>query len=583
MNFIEYIKKISLSFQANSTKAYLILTDMILVVFAIWFSNVGILPFAKTGDFLFFIFLCLILAIYRPGWTFVLFIGTLALENINLAPRSFGLAIRPYQFLGALTAIALVVQMSMKRLPFSLPKWKWYDALPIIFAAAGFLSSLGAASKGMSFKQSAVAATFVVLYFLVRIYVQSFEDLQRIAPFFISSGLVVSAYGIWQNFRFLHGGDPFEVMPGRPNGTFTEADWFGIYLVFLLAVIYTLIYMIGIERSKKQEAIGKIQNTRYNNQIISNNQISNSECLFFSDCRLRFVWNLSLVSCSLFLVILFVALILTVSRSAWIGAVIVTLVFLKFILLGNFFEYSRGINSKWKRFILLLRLDMWQWKKAGKQLLIIVIILGISIGISSKLTRFQLAGRVESTGGLQKITIACTQGASVPEKISNVSELGQYGCRHINLEDIEKEKNAGNFVTETYRPDPNVNVRSEIYKKSIAQIKAHPVFGIGWGSISTILGTDDRGAGLNASNIFLEVWLGSGILGFLSFAILLLYIMIRGMIMFLDRKTENKAIAAFVFLGWAAVIFPNLFNSGIFLGFVWAYLGVVVSLLAEKK
>ena len=53
--------------------------------------------------------------------------------------------------------------------------------------------------------------------------------------------------------------------------------------------------------------------------------------------------------------------------------------------------------------------------------------------------------------------------------------------------DIEKEKAAGNIIQEVYRPDPNVNIRSGIYKKSFEQIKGHPIFGIGWGSMGKIL------------------------------------------------------------------------------------------------
>ncbi|HOX11146.1 MAG TPA: hypothetical protein PK333_04115, partial [Candidatus Moranbacteria bacterium] len=92
--------------QGKTTKIYLILANIILVIFAIWFSNIGLLPFANVSDFLVFAGLGLLLAIYRPGWTFVLFIGSLALENINLAPSVFGLSLRPYQFLGAITIIA---------------------------------------------------------------------------------------------------------------------------------------------------------------------------------------------------------------------------------------------------------------------------------------------------------------------------------------------------------------------------------------------------------------------------------------------------------------------------------------------
>ena len=113
----------------------------------------------------------------------------------------------------------------------------------------------------------------------------------------------------------------------------------------------------------------------------------------------------------------------------------------------------------------------------------------------------------------------------------------------------------------------------------------HPVLGIGWGSINKILGTDERGAGLNASNIFLEVWLGAGLLGFLAFVILLGYILVASVFAFIsnDDKSKNGTAIVFVMLGWAAVVIPNLFNSGIFLGFVWVYLATAISLLSKEN
>ena len=129
-------------------------------------------------------------------------------------------------------------------------------------------------------------------------------------------------------------------------------------------------------------------------------------------------------------------------------------------------------------------------------------------------------------------------------------------------------------------------LRSSMKSAGIAgidQIIKHPILGIGWGNISAILGTDERGMGLNASNIFLEVWLGSGLIGILSFKILLGYIFVKSSIMYLDREIEDKTVTAFIILGWAAIVFPNLFNSGIFLGFLWIYLAIAISLIEAKK
>jgi hypothetical protein len=544
--FVKYIEENSCDLvrvlEGNMTKYYLILANIVLVVFAIWFSNAGLLPFKNAGDFAFFAILALILGLYRPGWTFLFFIGTLALENVNLVPKEFGLALRPYQFFGFITIIALLVQAISKRLAFPLPKFRWQDSLLVIFAVAGFLSATGALNKGVSFKQSLIALSFVVLYFLTRVYVQSLEDAKRVLPFFLSSGFVIALYAVWQNLRFLAEKNSFEVMLGRPNGTFTEPDWLGIYLVFLLAMMLVVIFY----QSRKVSILNYV-----------------------------------------LLVLIFVPLILTVARSAWLGAAFAMLVFLKFILLSRYVEYGDKTKGGWQKLWEILKIQNWQWKKTGVQLCCVLAALGISLllVVALPLTKFQLANRAVSTGGLQKITIACPSNAVLEtgKTIKNIDEIKP--CRHINLEDINAEKAAGNVVLEISRPDPNVNIRAEIYQKAWQQIKENPILGIGWGNISQVLGTDERGAGLNASNIFLEVWLGAGLMGALALVLLLGYILVFSMGAFLSSTNEyrNGTAIAFVMLGWAAVVIPNLFNSGIFLGFVWVYLGVAVGLLAEKE
>ena len=540
---MEFFNKLLEQFFKNTTKMYLILANIILVVFAIWFSNAGLLPFKNLSDFAVFAMLALILGLYRPGWTFLFFIGALVLENVNLAPKEIGLMLRPYQFFGLITIIALFAQFIFKRLAFSLPRFGWYDGLLVVFAVSGFLSSMGALQKSVSFKQSVIALSFVSLYFLTRIYVQSLEDLKRIAPFFLSSGFVVAVYAIWQNIRFLVGSNSFEVMPGRPNGTFTEPDWLGIYLVFLLAMLFVLIY-----HSKQNKLL---------------------------------LWT-----CWFFVMLAMLSLILTVSRSAWLGAFFVALVFLKINLLRKNDNENIAKNS-WQNLRDILSINKWQWKITGLQLFFILLAVGTALALAIPLTRFQLGNRAVSTNGLQKITIACQAGVDsiVPKEIGAINELAKYGCRHIDLEDIANEKAQGKIIMEIARPDPNVNIRAEIYQKSWEQIKKHPVLGLGWGGIGLILGNDERGAGLNASNIFLEVWLGGGVLGIASFVILIFYILIKSIVLFLNtnKSSSNTTAIAFVMLGWIAIIFPNIFNSGIFLGFVWVYLAIAVSLVEKKE
>jgi len=300
--------------------------------------------------------------------------------------------------------------------------------------------------------------------------------------------------------------------------------------------------------------------------------------------------NAKLIGIIVVLCALTISLILTVSRSAWLGVVIVTLPFLKLIALKG---VKASSNKKaWDNVRAMLRLSDWDWWGFGRALAGVVVVLILSIGIIYifHLTTFQLGSRAQSTGGLQKITIACETGAAnpVPLKINSVDELAAYDCKHINLEDIEKEKSAGNKVVEVNRPDPNVGIRAKIYRISWEQIKTHPIFGIGWGSIGDILGRDERGASLNASNIFLETWLGAGILGFLSLVILLGYLLFGSIISFIKQPPFFKGgqggfESIFIMLATIAIIVPNLFNSGIFLGFLWVYLGAAASLTKNSE
>lgn len=516
----------------NKTRGYLLLANIILVFFLILLSNLKILPLGSIGDFLFLSFLFLAFALYRPGWAFLFFIGTIALENINLAPENLGIMVRPYQFFAAITIFAVLVRLAAKRMNFELPKFSWVDGLLIIFALAGFISALGNEVFKLTFKQSVIASSFVVIYFLVRIFVQSLDDLKKIIPFFLSSSVIVVLYGIWQNVRFLHGFNSFEAMPGRPNGTFAEADWYGIYLVLMLAILFSVIYYF---RQKLE--------------------IRNSKLL--------------VASCWLLTTLTFISLILTVSRSAWLGALAVTVLYLLIIFT------NLKLNPK-----------NWQWKNTINIKIRILLSLAVSIAIVYffHLTNFQLFNRAESAGtGLQKITISCLKNEELSSsEIQELSSLEKIGCRHINLEEIDAEKAKSHFIIEVYRKDPNVSIRSEIYQKSWQQIKAHPILGIGWGSIGKILGTDGNGNALNSSNILLEIWLGAGILGLASFLLFWSYILIASLKAFRGDKPGFSAYSLFIFVAWIALTIPNLFNAGIFLSLLWVFSGISVSLLNYK-
>ena len=443
---------------------WLLLGNVVLVFFLILLNNLGVIPL-REGDFIFFTFLILALALYRPGWVFLFFIGLIPLEIINLAPATFGITIRPYQLVGALIILSIIVRFFSRKLNFKLAKLKWPDYLLMVIVASAFLSALANMKTGMgAMKLSLILASFAALYFLVRNYIQNIDDLKKVIPFFLSSSVVIVLYGIWQNIQFMQGFNGFEAMPGRPNATFTEADWLGIYLALLLSVGYILVYFFQL----------KLEN---NTEKITNSKIYK----IFLFC---------------FLVFCFILLIITVSRSAWLGA---------FVSLGVFLV---AIFTNLK-----IDLKNLEWGETIKTKLVIVpalVVAVIAIYIFH-LTNFQLGNRIQSTGsGQQKITVSCEEKIDLPESVESVADLDQYNCRHINLEEIDSEKANGKYISEIFRKDPNVSIRSQIYRKSWEEIKKHPILGIGWGNIGNVLGQDERGATLNSSNIFLEVWLGSG-------------------------------------------------------------------------
>ena len=521
----------------NKPRIYLLLASFLLPLIFIILSNSGVLPLNNLYDFLFFFGLALILAIYRPGWSFLFFLSTILLENINLAPQEIGIMLRPYQLFGVVTILAILLRLGTKRIGFDLPRIKWADWAVVSFVVAGFLSAAFAPETGRSLKLSAVIFSLVLFYALTRIFIQNYQDIRRIIPFFLNASLVVVLYGIWQNMRFGMGLTHFETMPGRPNATFTEADWLGIFLAFLISILYVLIYSLGR---------------------------NNSKIVLFPAGKDAVRERLFYFSLYFLLILSYILAIIAVSRSAWLGIIASTFVFLAYIL------SELEVNPQ-----------AWHWKKTGVYFSKLLGSLGMSLVIIFvfSLTDFELGNRFGSTAsGLQEITVSCKDeiGASKLEQIKRIEQMNQlddFNCRHIDLEDIQKEEQGGNIVTTILRNDPNVSIRSEIYKKSWEEIKTNPILGIGWGSINQILGTDERGAGLNSSNIFLEVWLGGGIVGFISFFIFFLAIPVRA-IYLIRKNPQQRLFGLFLLLGFFSILVPNLFNAGIMLGFIWVFLAI---------
>lgn len=503
------------------TRKIFVLVNMFLLFLLAVLGGLNLISLS-TPIFILISIALIAVSFYEPRWIFWFLVGLMPLEIINIAPRILPFELAPYQLLALVLFLGIVLRKitGRSKLFFKFLRVDWLIGTLVLF---GFISSVFSSEKSASFKQGAVLLSMALIYFLARLIIDKKEKLLELIPFLLGSSLVISLFSIWQNRLYMPGLGSFEVMPGRANGTFAEPEWLGIYLVSIIGAIFALLY-----------------------------------CHTENQARNKYFLKLAI------LVPLFVSLILTASRSAWLAALFVMVVFL-FITLTD------------------LRFGNWKWRKFLGNFLAVAAVVVLSLGLVKmfKLTDFEIAKRAQSAGGFQEITVSCPNSPlamRLPETISNLDELETYQCRHINLEEMATEEQSGNMVRKILRPDPNVNIRSEIYAKSWSEIKKHPVFGIGLGAIAGVLGTDKLGHSFNASNIFFEVWLGSGIFGLAAFVLILAILFINSLKIFSqssDTLTKSISIATIVFLIGFTVF--NLFNSGLLLGFFWVALGLMAT------
>jgi len=290
--------------------------------------------------------------------------------------------------------------------------------------------------------------------------------------------------------------------------------------------------------------------------------------------------KISQVVINVYVFITIAELILTVSRSAWLGAGVVLAVYIVIVFL------KEGVVKAVQTVIF-----------ASLKIVVVIFLLNV-LGLSD----FHLANRATSSAsGLQKITISCQDNISKQHiedgaRIASIQELANYGCVHIDLEEIELEMASGGVIKEVYRPDPSVGVRKDIYKKSWAEIKKNWLFGQGLGSSGFFLGKDDLGHSLNSSNIFLEVLISMGIAGLAIFILILTTPFVIGLKLLqiksekysnlpqADQKTgkPKEVIAVFFLLTFFAILIPNLFNAGFLIAFFWIWLAMVMSYLSTE-
>lgn len=520
----DFLTTFSIFLLQHRIKVSLVLANMVLGALGIVWSLTGVLPLS-AGNFFFFSGLVFLVALYRPVWIFLLLIGMLPYEIVSVAPLEWGILLRPYQWLLVLLLAAVGARTVAKRPLFSTPfQFLSIDILPVLFAAGAYLSAFGAGSSASAWKLALILSSFVGLYFLVRFFVRTQKSAIHLLPFFLSSFLVVVFWSVLQNILFALSKESFQVMSGRPNGTFTESDWLGMYLLFPIAMALAWLYRNEVLRKHWTHSLLPL-------------------CVFF--------WGT-------------LVLILSVTRSAWLALTGMGLFFAAVSLV------TLAKLGRLERAFLLI----------GKAALVVCLVL-ILVPVLH-LSRFSWFDRALSIGGEQKITIACAEGSQAPESIARTEELASFGCQHILLEEQTAFREAGYVIREIHRDDPSLSVRQSVYGQVVSLASEHPFLGMGWGMAGARLGTDERGATLNASNVFLEFWLGSGLIGLLAFSFFWFAYGLRSGGWTLAGQGSEVALAFFLHLVWIGFTIFNLFNSGILLGIFFVFLGFAGLLFPRK-
>lgn len=502
----------------------------VFVAFVIALGYFAVLPTSPWfGVFVFFV--ATVCAVRFPRETFGLFLASVVLEIFPIAEIA-GVSMHWYQLLGGALGMTIVWQMFREKKRF----FDFFKKLGIVDGAVGLVGFGGIVSAvaygGVAPKQCVILGSCIAFYFLIRYFVRVRRDGVFFAPYLGGAFFTVMLYGIAQNILFAADKFSLEVMPGRPNGTFSEADWFGLYAALGVLVSAVAVFFKELPSQKKAGV---------------------TAARFFPHA------------------VLFLAttgLLLSVARSAWLAAFAGLVV----VKAGIFFRYGFRETLRW-----------------GVQIGIVLVLSGIFV-FEAGLTSFELGNRAQSTlSGWQEITVVCPreQEEKIPRYIERVEEIKQNGCGMIMLEDVDEYRNRGFAVVKIFRKDPNAEIRKNVWKTSLEEIVKHPVTGIGWGNIGSLLGTDERGATLSSSNLFLEMWLGSGIFGFVGCMVVFGYLFAKNAHDVWRAKCETKKKNLYgntdnVFpigimgLLIALVVF-NLFNSAHFLAILWVVLALATT------
>lgn len=244
-------------------------------------------------------------------------------------------------------------------------------------------------------------------------------------------------------------------------------------------------------------------------------------------------------------VLFFMMIILTVARASWLAAVGIIGLYLFLLLIEKktslSLAFGQGVRMALVFFVSLAVIQVFG------------------------LTNFSLKDRFLSIVTMQEVHTVMVD----PESGEEIS---------IQKEKAQEYRKKGVIVKSKKFKDINIDRRLNAFSDNIDIVTKHPVLGIGFGGINAVFGDD-----INANNIFLEIMIATGVVGLMVFTPIFYYIFREwAAYYFKKRSPANLGFLLFIVLGLSAVVIPNVFNSGIFLGFFWLYLGIAASLLDYK-
>ena len=494
----------------------LLVLDFILFNLLGWFDNLWI-------SVAYLVILTLIILL-KPRWGMIFLVFTTVLDNVSL------LGARPYQWLVFLIVTTWIVlfhinyfskkQGAGDNIIVALFKdfknyWKHNRAFALVLALL-FLSSLigiiNAPNQAFSLKQAVVLAFALVIAFLVNRRAQeNSQQFQVMSWAFILASIPVGLFALYQNIAHEYGFDSFEVMPARPNSTFYEPDWLGIYVAFVLVL---LVYQLMLRGNVFKAAENRAKTL--------------AQCFG--------IWMLFLLNT--------IVLIISVARASWVA---ITGAFLGFFGLAFVALIFKKIPAK--TFFRVLQVTLG-WVLATGLALILIHFLN--------LTRFNLKDRVLSIVNQEHIvTMAEKDGVKIK----------------IDLEEINFYQEQGWLISEEKIEDENVTARFSAYANNWELAQKHWLLGQGQGSI--LAERDFVHNANNIFYEWLIAGGILGFSAFVALMLMCLKEVIYLLFLKDSSKGQLFNEAVLALMGVTVIFFTNLFNSGVLFVPMWVMIGLL--------